>query len=673
MNTYIYSPLKDPQRDIRLLELQPAARDDDIRLRIYHATLETPPKQQRNQDPIDLEELKSTLPPDWKVHKTYEGRYLFCDQSRGNGKTVSHWTHPDPSFEYLSRHVPGDDTRQHELKFEALSYVWGSALDPEEIFVEATSEPSGYASLSVGQNLAKALRHLRHKANQRTLWIDAVCINQSDIPEREAQVLRMADVYSLASRVVVWLGPETETTGEAIDTLRYLGQQVEDSVDRWLSPSPEASEPMWYEESCDLPYTPETCEAIVELLRREWFQRVWVLQEVMLANSHATMQCGHHHITWALFRRAITCLADKHKLPSQDLWGRVSQVADMAGSEHTINPIAESLIAYLWRKATDPRDKVYGVLGLFSPEFRQKIKPQYGASVARVYTDLIVAHMEHTRRLEILQICGLGMPGIERPSWVLDFASRHPMARDLRYQLAAMNSACHASFIAPDKLKVSGVTVAHLAKIESKNRMPRLDSYLSNSSYENMLRAIREAQPAKLDEATYLAGETFREAYARALVVNQVRSRFPLYRIDTTNTWCLQKSANALFGDEAAKGLSDPNSLSVTERAALENLSGRTVAETEEGHVGLFPGDAQQGKLHELYTKLFTWLTKYFRRCCCGTSRLSLSNGSTITSGRLFEGCWRVLHARLMRRHRSSWFTPQTVDRSAAARSSRHV
>lgn len=594
MKRYTYSPLKDPGQDIRLVELQPGPRDADLRLCIYHAVLDPLPEQ-KNQNVADLGELRKSLPQNWIVRKTYEGRYLF--RNTEGGKDVSTWEHPDPKFDYSSYLNPPDhDVPQHHLDFEALSYVWGSTLDPEDVSVEVTSQPGDYEILSVGQNLAKALRQLRRETTVRTLWIDALCINQSDIMEREAQVLRMGDIYSLATHVVIWLGPENGTTGEAIDTLRYLGQQVEYSVDRWLSPSPEAKEPKWYEESCELPYGPETCGAIVELLRREWFERVWVLQEVMLADTRAMMQCGDHKIPWAVFRRAILCLWDKHKLPSQDLWGRISQVVDMIWIDHKVNPISEVFIMYLSRKATDPRDKVYGLLGLFPPGFRQRINPQYNAPVAKVYTDAVVAHIAHTRRLEILQFCGLGIPGIERPSWVQDFSARHSMTRDLRYQLAALNSACHTSFEAPNKLKVTGVKVGRLGSIPPQNRMPRLDSNLTDASYENMLRAIRAAQPARIDEAEYITGGTFREAYARTLVANQLLSRIPdLHRLDSAESWVLQQSANALFGNAAADGSSDPSSLSVTERAALENLSGRTLVETEEGHVGLCPGNAEQG------------------------------------------------------------------------------
>lgn len=594
MGQYVYSKLKDPHRDIRLVEVLPGSFNDDIRLRIYHAALDAPVKQP-NQQHLTAEELSHTLPPGWRAFTTYEGRYLFCCTQEDNDTTT--WEHPDPKFAHLTHATPPQGTDQQTLEFEALSYVWGSAQTSEDALVECPHQSQGFASLPLGQNLALALRHLRYEKTTRTLWVDAICINQSDIAEREAQVMRMADVYSLASRVVIWLGPDSESTGEAIDTLRHLGEQVEVTVDRWRIPTPEATEPRWYSISHDLPYSPETCDAIVELLRRDWFKRVWVLQEAKLANPWATMQCGSHHISWALFRRAVMCLWEKERLPSQDLRDAVSYVASMMFIDHTVYPISGTLLTYASRKATDMRDKVYGLLGLFSTAFRQRINPQYSASIAEVYTNMCVAHIEHTKRLELLRYCGLDLQRIQCPSWVQDLSGEHPMRRHLNNQLASLNSACHAHFQAPDKLAVLGVTVTSLRYIRPENRMPGLNSSSTKTSYEEILSAVRKAEPANLNEEAYMTGETFREAYSRTLVANQLRSRIPEdYSLVDADTWRHQRSKNALFGNHAVVGTSDAATLSYTERFALEKLSGRVLVESEEGHVGLCPGGVQQGK-----------------------------------------------------------------------------
>jgi hypothetical protein len=88
---------------------------------------------------------------------------------------------------------------EEEIGYEALSYVWGDENDRFPIKVEG-------CSVSITKNLYSALKYLRLENQIRILWIDALCINQSDIREREQQVAFMGLIYSRASLVVVWLG-----------------------------------------------------------------------------------------------------------------------------------------------------------------------------------------------------------------------------------------------------------------------------------------------------------------------------------------------------------------------------------------------------------------------------------------------------------------------------------
>ncbi|KAF2461212.1 heterokaryon incompatibility, partial [Lineolata rhizophorae] len=84
-------------------------------------------------------------------------------------------------------------------KYEALSYTWGDALDRHSIACEGKT-------IRVTANLLSALQHLRQPDVTRILWVDAVCINQGNIAERDAQVRMMGDIYRMAARVLVWLG-----------------------------------------------------------------------------------------------------------------------------------------------------------------------------------------------------------------------------------------------------------------------------------------------------------------------------------------------------------------------------------------------------------------------------------------------------------------------------------
>lgn len=132
--------------------------------------------------------------------------------------------------------------------YEALSYVWGSPVKPRTIQVDD-------AELPLTENLHCALGRLRDRYVERILWIDAICINQDDVGERNHQVSFMAKVYASANRVLVWLGDCDGSETGAQAGLEYL---------RTIAASPTPLRP------------PEVSAAVHALLSREWFERIWV-------------------------------------------------------------------------------------------------------------------------------------------------------------------------------------------------------------------------------------------------------------------------------------------------------------------------------------------------------------------------------------------------------------
>jgi hypothetical protein len=87
--------------------------------------------------------------------------------------------------------------------YEALSYTWGEAVLSHEITCNGSS-------LQVTSNLHDALQYLRPIDGERIMWIDAVCINQTNPQERTAQVGIMKNIYSKSDHVVIWLGKDTD-------------------------------------------------------------------------------------------------------------------------------------------------------------------------------------------------------------------------------------------------------------------------------------------------------------------------------------------------------------------------------------------------------------------------------------------------------------------------------
>lgn len=136
------------------------------------------------------------------------------------------------------------DERRSSHRYEALSYTWGGEKKPCSIFIEGHE-------FHVTVNLYEALLRLRDRLVERILWVDAVCINQTCLEEKGQQVPLMALIYSKAYCVIVWLGETTEDVEGALECIQCAANEERaDSISN------------------------ET--AVLNLLQRQWFQRVWV-------------------------------------------------------------------------------------------------------------------------------------------------------------------------------------------------------------------------------------------------------------------------------------------------------------------------------------------------------------------------------------------------------------
>lgn len=256
--------------------------------------------------------------------------------------------------------------------YEALSYTWDLDVPPNP------SQPSTYSitisehPLSVAPNLYFALRRLRHRTETRTLWIDAICINQEDYVEKSQQVQIMSVIYSEASRVIVWLGEEEPLDGHAFALMNKFLSAFPDihsctmeEVIRFQDANVKLSEVGW--------------PALGALIRRRWFTRVWVLQEVVMAQE-AIIVCGSLTIPWwSLTDVVLTIRARGFGDGLQETGSTSRDVHAGMIIEHALNLKARielnekpsllnalSLIRTL--DATNPRDRVYAVLAFVRDE-----------------------------------------------------------------------------------------------------------------------------------------------------------------------------------------------------------------------------------------------------------------------------------------------------------------
>ncbi|PMD60919.1 heterokaryon incompatibility, partial [Hyaloscypha bicolor E] len=141
--------------------------------------------------------------------------------------------------------------------FYALSYVWG---DPAAV---CDLEINGTAA-KIGENLHAALHSIRKNTKFRVIWADALCINQSDNEEKWWQVQQMAAIYSRARATISWLGPPSEDSKLALETLVELGRKTSHFV---LQLARDSSR--W--------------NAIANICARLYWSRIWIFQEMACA------------------------------------------------------------------------------------------------------------------------------------------------------------------------------------------------------------------------------------------------------------------------------------------------------------------------------------------------------------------------------------------------------
>jgi hypothetical protein len=255
--------------------------------------------------------------------------------------------------------LPPDDKRG----YEALSYCWGDASDRVAITVND-------ARLNVTKNLHAALRRLRFEDEIRWIWADAVCINQGDPVEKSEQVQMMREIYQHASRTLVWLGEGSEHTTRGFALISRLLKSLELKAQAkdyrsFLEFNGEGR--AFYD--LPPPYAPEW-RGFYAIFDVPYFTRVWVIQEVAVSSS-VEVFCGSDSVSWNdLIWAVLTCIAFRLGAVYDTTNSRLSLIINAAhttahsGQEWNMLDLLDE---YRSSCATDPRDKVYALLGLMGP------------------------------------------------------------------------------------------------------------------------------------------------------------------------------------------------------------------------------------------------------------------------------------------------------------------
>ena len=228
--------------------------------------------------PLQMGPSRASSPRKRAPEGAFENRvYKYTDVSKGGFRLLK--LSPGstgPLRGSLTRVDSSQATESSQVPYEALSYAWGSDAVTSVIEIHIGDHVS---QMPITPGLEIALKYLRSSQNERIIWVDQICINQTNTTEKSAQVVRMGQIYRNAERVVVWLGDEDFDTAKATTFARRTFEiELFESL---------LQDPQYREERL----------ALLRLLQRPWFKRRWVIQEVALARD-VTVRCGRHTVSW---------------------------------------------------------------------------------------------------------------------------------------------------------------------------------------------------------------------------------------------------------------------------------------------------------------------------------------------------------------------------------------
>lgn len=341
--------------------------------------------------------------------------------------------------------------------YEPISYCWKTYIHKHWLGVTYKEKKDqktfqiciDKADFYITESLQSALQQIRLVTEIRVLWADSVCINQSDDNEKSVQVAMMGEIYQSGKQTLAWLGNANYWTGRAFKILSVaMCKDSEDSESNELSrdviDKPNQSSQDTGAKPClrhlrylwSLWQTGLRSQAYCSISCRPYFERAWIVQEVVLSNNVVVM-CGKYNlnITGEDLYQAFDKLAQKNpglvpeaywiKRSFGDLWDNLELYC-----------LPEMICKLLHTKASDQRDKLYSTLGLHQNCLNcGSMAIDYTKDVDEVFLNATKLLLSRSPFLDLLSISyGTNRPdGKHVPSWVWN-----PEPRSVRIHLSQL-------------------------------------------------------------------------------------------------------------------------------------------------------------------------------------------------------------------------------------------
>lgn len=293
--------------------------------------------------------------------------------------------------------------------FKALSYAWG-----DENFEETISLDNG--KIQVTKSLHGALRRFRDTEHASRLWADQICINSHNIDEQSHQISIMSRIYGLAKEVMCWLGEASKDDVLAFLALRAISrhavltesytfetdQQARASIDEILATQFTSSNGRPSCPCCSISVSarvPSSDEfvsvaksAIYALMSRQYFSRLWPVQEVALGEQSIYF-CGSHSIDFDSLNTAMEALSEAQVFAPffRIKFGQFSLLADACKYPCSI---LETIIETGEYDVSLPHDRVYAIRPLTSETDDAKLYPDYNLPLSELWQDVALCSLQ---------------------------------------------------------------------------------------------------------------------------------------------------------------------------------------------------------------------------------------------------------------------------------------
>jgi len=383
--------------------------------------------------------------------------------------------------------------------YACLSYTWGDPTKTASIIVNSVQ-------IQVPTNLEACLQTMQNRSMfgaRFKVWIDAISINQKDTAERGLQVGKMRELYTAAWSVVIWLGAECSDSQIAIDLLEKLSRYYNhgDKDERNIPNLNLEIDTLRSSLKNDPEYLGRgSWVALREFLSRPYWDRLWIIQEVLISASK-TVLCGSRSINWDILCKGIGtihqslfvvknelldydqkvcgktypepwCTKNLHRV-LKDLWLLGEELKQKNHSIYLPSKRADSHPRFQFHRnpldihrlleiskqslGSDARDKFYGLLAIVEPGFASQIRPSYDIDAGAAFNMVAKTHIQTYNSLEILREAN-PWGGNSSASWAPDWTwqGRNRFKMHLVPYNASGNTLASARFLDQDKTLICG-------------------------------------------------------------------------------------------------------------------------------------------------------------------------------------------------------------------------